>query len=491
MGIFSYVKRKFEEYMERQKRERSLRTQAQQQFPAFVESSVPLTPGHLRDNRSAVFRTAWKRAVVPKYIYEQKGLADEAALHEKFQRLAINALQASRENKGRRWVLQLGPSERSRVQAKEMQRLFPTPAQVESQQEKRKKPTAVRQRRRSPTRSRKTPDSTINGYEIQNDGTAIDTFLQRFREYLANDRIVLRVSGLASPPRRFSRPDGWISVCAPSGEATGETRWTKKYKVGILLPANYWGLQELVQRTKTIEPYASTNYYETYLRPIAEKIASRVRNFVSQFDPSFQVSAGIKSNGKVSAWILVELRITAYNAVVHCGTHLTDYPRKFLTELAGVVEEELVQDPALMLSIYGDMGFRYDFFRRAEQTLRKKHNVPLIGEGYVSEMSLYRLIRKHCPDAKHEHGPPWLGKQRFDVYLPSLRIAIEYNGPQHYQPIELFGGAEGFEEIKARDERKRKLALENGVTVYEWSYTKPVTEEEVRRVLESFQKMNT
>ena len=335
-------------------------------------------------------------------------------------------------------------------------------------------------------RSRRTQPSTIHAYEIQNDRTAIDTFLRGFREYLANDRIRLSVSGLAGPPRRLSRTHVSISVCPPSRERTGESRWMKKYKVGILLSANYWELQELVQRAKTAEPYSSADYYDTYLQPIADEIDMRVRNCVGPYDPRFEVSAGIKSNGMISAWILMDLRITAYDAVVHCGTHLTDYPRRFLTELASVVEKELVKNPALMLSIYEYTDFKYEFFRRAEQALREKHNVPLIGERYLSEISLYRLIKKYCPDAKHDHGPPWLGKQRFDIYLPSLRVAIEYNDQQHYEPIEVYGGAEGFEQIKARDERKKRLARENRVTLYEWPYTDPISEDKVKRLLEGF-----
>lgn len=32
------------------------------------------------------------------------------------------------------------------------------------------------------------------------------------------------------------------------------------------------------------------------------------------------------------------------------------------------------------------------------------------------------------------------GKAHIDFYIPSLNLAIEYNGIQHYKPVERFGG---------------------------------------------------
>ena len=45
---------------------------------------------------------------------------------------------------------------------------------------------------------------------------------------------------------------------------------------------------------------------------------------------------------------------------------------------------------------------------------------------------------------------------RFDFYLPELNLVIEYNGKQHYEPIDFFGGEEGFIKIQKRDKLKRE-----------------------------------
>lgn len=63
-----------------------------------------------------------------------------------------------------------------------------------------------------------------------------------------------------------------------------------------------------------------------------------------------------------------------------------------------------------------------------------------------------------------QHARPiWLAPQHLDIYLPAHKVAIEYQGEQHYRPIEIFGGTEGFEATVRRDEAKRRLCALAGV----------------------------
>jgi len=60
---------------------------------------------------------------------------------------------------------------------------------------------------------------------------------------------------------------------------------------------------------------------------------------------------------------------------------------------------------------------------------------------------------------------PWLGQFRFDAYVPKLKLAVEYQGAQHFRAIEVFGGEDGLRRTQERDEAKARLALSNGVRV--------------------------
>lgn len=65
--------------------------------------------------------------------------------------------------------------------------------------------------------------------------------------------------------------------------------------------------------------------------------------------------------------------------------------------------------------------------------------------------------------------------QSLDIFIPSLSIGIEYQGIQHYEPVEIFGGEEGFKGVVERDSRKRQLCADNGVELIYWRYDEPVS----------------
>ena len=66
-----------------------------------------------------------------------------------------------------------------------------------------------------------------------------------------------------------------------------------------------------------------------------------------------------------------------------------------------------------------------------------------------------------------QHGrPTWLGRQHFDIWIPNWKIAVEYQGKQHFEPVEFFGGEEGYKKTVERDKRKVTLAKRNGVKLF-------------------------
>lgn len=105
--------------------------------------------------------------------------------------------------------------------------------------------------------------------------------------------------------------------------------------------------------------------------------------------------------------------------------------------------------------------------RIAEETLRERLGLPSIGEGWVSETALFRAIEKAFPETAviHHGQPSWLGRQHFDIWLPRWKIAIEYHGKQHFEPVDFFGGEESLTATMERDERKRVLAEKHGTVL--------------------------
>ena len=109
---------------------------------------------------------------------------------------------------------------------------------------------------------------------------------------------------------------------------------------------------------------------------------------------------------------------------------------------------------------------------------------------WTREEELYELIRGLFPDelVRREASPIWLGRQRLDIYLPRVALAVEHQGEQHYRPIDVFGGEHAFARTRERDERKRALCRENGVAVVDIRFDDVLTSGILRRRLQRWFK---
>lgn len=136
------------------------------------------------------------------------------------------------------------------------------------------------------------------------------------------------------------------------------------------------------------------------------------------------------------------------------------------------------------LALYEEKdGFRTDW--RLERT---KIRTRLTAEGVIKpkwkhELSLFHAVRELYPDVLYQYRPDWLGRQSLDMYIPSLRTAIEYQGIQHYLPVDFFGGEEALAQRQDLDAVKKQLCGENEVRLIEWPYSLEPTAKNVREVL--------
>lgn len=119
----------------------------------------------------------------------------------------------------------------------------------------------------------------------------------------------------------------------------------------------------------------------------------------------------------------------------------------------------------------------------AENAFRRDRSIPEIGRGWVSEVALLDLVRVYWPSAIHQWRPGFLGLQSVDIFVHEERLAIEYQGQQHYEAVDLFGGEEGLLSTQARDKRKRELLRLHDVILLEWPYDVPIHTAELRKRL--------
>lgn len=62
-------------------------------------------------------------------------------------------------------------------------------------------------------------------------------------------------------------------------------------------------------------------------------------------------------------------------------------------------------------------------------------------------------------------------KLRFDFYLPDFNVLVEYDGEQHFKPIEYFGGEESFNVLKQNDVIKNEYCKKHKINLIRIPYT--------------------
>lgn len=136
---------------------------------------------------------------------------------------------------------------------------------------------------------------------------------------------------------------------------------------------------------------------------------------------------------------------------------------------------------------HNDCGFIWEV--RPSDIIHARSQCPKCGKKY-SKMVLYieRLLKKLNISFEMEKRLK-NSLQRFDFYLENdkYKIAIEYNGEQHYKENNYFSMT--LEQQQNRDNKKRQYCKDNNIILYELPYT--LTKEEIHnQILQIINKFN-
>jgi hypothetical protein len=125
--------------------------------------------------------------------------------------------------------------------------------------------------------------------------------------------------------------------------------------------------------------------------------------------------------------------------------------------------------------------------RIATNEVRRELGFRAIGERYVTETELFRIMKNIFPDDEviHHYRQDWLEGLEVDIFVVGHRLAIEYHGLQHFEPIEAWGGETGLTETRTRDAKKATLCQQNKVTLVVFTYEEDITPDFVRKRIQA------
>lgn len=146
--------------------------------------------------------------------------------------------------------------------------------------------------------------------------------------------------------------------------------------------------------------------------------------------------------------------------------------------------------------IHGDL---YDYSLSKYYNIHSKVKIICKEHGVFEIAALSHLDGSGCPLCKEPMGEQKIrlyfekhrvlfirqyaieyngNKYRCDFYVPSKNLIIEYNGMQHYKPVERFGGAKKFRAQKQRDINVRDYCKHNNIKLLEITYLQyPIIEQ--------------
>ncbi len=95
----------------------------------------------------------------------------------------------------------------------------------------------------------------------------------------------------------------------------------------------------------------------------------------------------------------------------------------------------------------------------------------------MNQKRIFCIIRERYHDAVWQYKHPDLRfsdtgrKMELDIWIPSIKTAVEYQGQQHFMAVDSWGGKTALRKLRKRDAEKRRACLKCGIRLIEISYS--------------------
>ena len=91
---------------------------------------------------------------------------------------------------------------------------------------------------------------------------------------------------------------------------------------------------------------------------------------------------------------------------------------------------------------------------------------------------------------KQPNQPKTWQHLELDIFIPVLKLGIEYQGKQHYEPIDFFGGLNNFKEQRKRDILKKRLCKQHCISIAYFKYDESMGEGDIINKIKTMVQIN-
>ena len=120
------------------------------------------------------------------------------------------------------------------------------------------------------------------------------------------------------------------------------------------------------------------------------------------------------------------------------------------------------------MKLTNEMTFWSQFFKQTPNQHLGGEGCPRCKKSKI-EQEILILLKENGIKYYEQYSPNFLKRMSLDFYIPEKNIAIEVQGLQHFKPIDYWGGDENFKNVINRDQLKRKLCEEKGISLVYYS----------------------
>lgn len=115
----------------------------------------------------------------------------------------------------------------------------------------------------------------------------------------------------------------------------------------------------------------------------------------------------------------------------------------------------------------------HSYFETSAELLLKGYGCSACGKKSIGEDFISKYLNNNGIEylkQKSFDGCVYKNKMQFDFYLPEFKTCIEYDGKQHFEPVEYFGGLDAFNKQIIKDSIKSQFCFNNNIKLIRIPY---------------------